>query len=63
VKQLVAGPLKSQAAAPMEDKKPAKAASNPAIVTKEQLKASRFDNLRDYLNDQQWPNSAWRISR
>jgi hypothetical protein len=48
----VAGPLKSQAAAPMEDKKPAKAASNPAIVTIEQLKASRFDNLRDYLNDQ-----------
>jgi hypothetical protein len=36
----------------MEDKKPAKAASNPAIVTIEQLKASRFDNLRDYLNDQ-----------
>jgi hypothetical protein len=47
----IAGPLKSQAAAPMEDKKPAKAASNPAIVTIEQLKASRFDNLRDYLND------------
>jgi hypothetical protein len=47
-----AGPLKSQAAAPMEDKKPAKAASKPAIVTKEQLKASGFDNLRDYLNDQ-----------
>jgi hypothetical protein len=37
----------------MEDKKPAKAASKPAIVTEEQLKASRFDNLRDYLNDQQ----------
>jgi hypothetical protein len=35
----------------MEDKKPAKADSNPAIVTKEQLKASGFDNLRDYLND------------
>jgi hypothetical protein len=48
-----AGPLKRQAAAPMEDKKPAKAASKPAIVTEEQLKASRFDNLRDYLNDQQ----------
>ena len=47
-----AGPLKSQAAAPMEDKKPAKAASKPAIVTKEQLKASGFDNLRDYLNAQ-----------
>jgi hypothetical protein len=46
-----AGPLKSQAAAPMEDKKPAKADSKPAIVTKEQLKASGFDNLRDYLND------------
>jgi hypothetical protein len=49
----IAGPLKRQAAAPMEDKKPAKAASKPAIVTEEQLKASRFDNLRDYLNDQQ----------
>jgi hypothetical protein len=37
----------------MEDKKPAKAASKaPAIVTKEQLKASGFDNLRDYLNAQ-----------
>jgi hypothetical protein len=47
-----AGPLKRQAAAPMEDKKPAKAASKPAIVTKEQLKASGFDNLRDYLNAQ-----------
>jgi hypothetical protein len=34
----VAGPLKSQAAAPMEDKKPAKAASNPAIVTKNNSK-------------------------
>jgi hypothetical protein len=49
----IAGPLKRQAAAPMEDKKPAKAASKPApaIVTEEQLKASGFDNLRDYLND------------
>jgi hypothetical protein len=36
----IAGPLKRQAAAPMEDKKPAKAASKPAIVTEEQLKAS-----------------------
>jgi hypothetical protein len=35
----------------MEDKKPAKTAAKPAIVTKEQLKASGFDNLRDYLND------------
>jgi hypothetical protein len=51
--EAIAGPLKRQAAAPMEDKKPAKAASKPAIVTEEQLKASRFDNLRDYLNDQQ----------
>ena len=35
-------------------KAPAKAAkpAKPAIVTKEQLKASGFDNLRDYLNDQ-----------
>jgi hypothetical protein len=35
----------------MEDKKPAKTAAKPAIVTEEQLKASGFDNLRDYLND------------
>jgi hypothetical protein len=28
-----------------------KAGQKPAIVTKEQLKASGFDNLRDYLND------------
>jgi hypothetical protein len=35
-------------------KAPAKAAkpAKPAIVTKEQLKASGFDNLRDYLNAQ-----------
>jgi hypothetical protein len=35
-------------------KEPAKAAkpAKPAIVTKEQLKASGFDNLRDYLNAQ-----------
>jgi hypothetical protein len=35
-------------------KKPAKtpAKAKPAIVTKEQLKASGFDNLRDYLNAQ-----------
>jgi hypothetical protein len=35
-------------------KEPAKtpAKAKPAIVTKEQLKASGFDNLRDYLNDQ-----------
>jgi hypothetical protein len=46
-----AGPLKRQAAAPMEDKKPAKTAAKPAIVTEEELKASGFDNLRDYLND------------
>jgi hypothetical protein len=34
-------------------KEPAKtpAKAKPAIVTKEQLKASGFDNLRDYLND------------
>jgi hypothetical protein len=50
-KRLLQAPLKSQAAAPTEDKKPAKAAAKPAIVTKEQLKASGFDNLRDYLND------------
>jgi hypothetical protein len=36
----------------MEDAEPTKAASKPAIVTKEQLKASGFDNLRDYLNAQ-----------
>jgi hypothetical protein len=47
-----AGPLKRQAAAPMEDKKPAKSCSqSQPIVTQEQLKASGFDNLRDYLND------------
>jgi hypothetical protein len=35
-------------------REPAKAAkpAKPAIVTKEQLKASGFDNLRDYLNAQ-----------
>jgi hypothetical protein len=35
-------------------KEPAKtpAKAKPAIVTKEQLKASGFDNLRDYLNAQ-----------
>lgn len=33
-------------------KAPAKAKAKPAIVTKEQLKASGFDNLRDYLNAQ-----------
>jgi hypothetical protein len=49
--EAIAGPLKRQAAAPMKDKKPAKTAANPAIVTEEQLKASGFDNLRDYLND------------
>jgi hypothetical protein len=38
-----AGPLKSQAAAPMDDKKPAApTAATPAIVTEEQLKASRL---------------------
>jgi hypothetical protein len=52
----IAGPLKRQAAAPMEDKKPAKAAAKPAIVTEEQLKASGFDNLRDYLNDRRGLN-------
>jgi hypothetical protein len=46
----VAGPLKSQAT-PTKPAAPTKA--KPAIVTEEQLKASRFDNLRDYLNDQQ----------
>jgi hypothetical protein len=45
-----AGPLKSQAT-PTKPAAPTKA--KPAIVTEEQLKASRFDNLRDYLNDQQ----------
>lgn len=37
-------------AKPTPAKAPAKA--KPAIVTKEQLKASGFDNLRDYLNAQ-----------
>jgi len=45
----VAGPLKSQAT-PTKPATPTKA--KPAIVTKEQLKASGFDNLRDYLNAQ-----------
>lgn len=45
--EAVAGPLRRQAPAAAA---PAKA--KPAIVTKEQLKASGFDNLRDYLNAQ-----------
>lgn len=45
----VAGPVKRPAAAPA---KAAPAKAKPAIVTKEQLKASGFDNLRDYLNAQ-----------
>jgi hypothetical protein len=46
--EAVAGPLRRQAPAAAA---PAKTAAKPAIVTKEQLKASGFDNLRDYLND------------
>jgi hypothetical protein len=47
--EAVAGPLRRQAPAAAA---PAKTAAKPAIVTKEQLKASGFDNLRDYLNAQ-----------
>jgi hypothetical protein len=47
--EAIAGPLKSQAAS---TKPAAPTKAKPAIVTKEQLKASGFDNLRDYLNDQ-----------
>jgi hypothetical protein len=47
--EAIAGPLKSQAT-PTKSAAPTKA--KPAIVTKEQLKASGFDNLRDYLNAQ-----------
>jgi len=45
--EAVAGPLRRQAPAAAAPAKP-----KPAIVTKEQLKASGFDNLRDYLNAQ-----------
>ena len=47
--EAIAGPLKSQAAL---NKPAAPTKAKPAIVTKEQLKASGFDNLRDYLNAQ-----------
>jgi hypothetical protein len=47
--EAIAGPLKSQAAS---NKPAAPTKAKPAIVTKEQLKASGFDNLRDYLNAQ-----------
>jgi hypothetical protein len=36
----------------MQNKPAKEAAAEAPIVTQEQLKASGFDNLRDYLNDQ-----------